>query len=322
MAVFTELAFDEVRAWLLRLDVGDLTGLEGVSSGIENTNYFVDTSQGRWVLTVFERLGFEQLPFYLRLMQHLARHGLPVPEPRADAGGEIMHRLRGKPAALCTRLAGRHVELPTLAHCAQLGGTLARLHGAAADFGMQQPNLRGLLWWRETAPRVRPYLDADACALLDEELRFQEQLAASAAYAGLPRAAVHADLFRDNVLFDSADQRDVLTGCVDFYFAGVDTLLFDLAVCLNDWCIDADSGRIDETRATALMLAYQRQRVLTAAEHRLLPALLRAAALRFWLSRLADLHLPRDAAIVAPKDPHHFERLLRERIAQPWHPPR
>lgn len=320
MAVFTELHTDEVRAWLRPLQVGELVSMEPVTAGIENTNYFVDTADGRWVLTLFERLSSDQLPFYLRLMQHLARHALPVPEPRADASGEIVHRLHGKPAALCTRLAGRHELRPTLAHNAQLGQVLARLHLAAADFAMQQPNLRGLAWWRETAPRVRPFLNADAAALLDEELGFQEQLAASAAYAGLPRAAVHADLFRDNTLFDT-DETGLpqLTGCIDFYFAGVDTLLFDLAVCINDWCIDDDSGRIDEPRAEALMLAYERHRPLSAAEHRLMPALLRAAALRFWLSRLADAHLPRDAAMLQPKDPRHFERLLRERVTAPWH---
>jgi len=169
---------------------------------------------------------------------------------------------------------------------------------------------------------VRPFLAAEAAALLDSEMQFQQHLAQTAAPAQLPRAAVHADLFRDNVMFDANEGRDRLSGCIDFYFAGVDTLLYDIAVCINDWCIDIDSGRIDELRAAALLAAYQRERALTALEHRLLPALLRAAALRFWLSRLADLHLPREAAVLQPKDPAHFERLLRERIANPWHPPR
>jgi homoserine kinase type II len=322
MAVFTELSFDEVRDWLRPLAVGELVALDGVAAGIENTNYFVDTAdRRRWVLTVFERLSAAQLPFYLRLQQHLARRGLPVPEPQADAAGEIVHTMRGKPAALCSRLPGRHVEHPSADHCAQLGATLARLHVAAADFALQQPNLRGLSWWRETAAWVRRHLDPDARALLDDELAFQQQLAGSAAYQGLPRAAVHADLFRDNVLFDDAQGHDHLSGCIDFYFAGVDTLLFDLAVCLNDWCLADDGGRIDDARAAMLLAGYQRHRKLASAEHRLLPALLRAAALRFWLSRLADAHGPRDAAMLAPKDPTHFERLLRRRVEQPWHPP-
>lgn len=319
MAVFTELARHEVEAFVAHLNAGELVELAPIGAGVENTNYFVTTSVGGWVLTVFERLSREQLPFYLRLMQHLARRGAPVPEPRGNAAGELVHSLRGKPAALCTRLPGRHVDAPDAAHCAALGRTLAALHAAAADFALVQPNLRGLAWWQAVAPRLRPFLDTAALRLLDDEMAFQQQLAASAAYASLPRAAVHADLFRDNVLFD-ADAGERLSGCVDFYFAGVDTLLFDLAVCVNDWCLADEAGRIDETRAAALLGAYGGQRSLTAAEHRLFPAALRAAALRFWLSRLADLHLPREAALLQPKDPRHFERMLRERVAQPWHP--
>ncbi|HEX6017910.1 MAG TPA: homoserine kinase [Burkholderiaceae bacterium] len=319
MAVFTELARHEVEAFVAHLNAGELIGLAPIGAGIENTNYFVTTSDGDWVLTVFERLTREQLPFYLRLMQHLARRGAPVPEPRGDAAGELVHSLRGKPAALCTRLPGRHVDAPDAAQCAALGRTLAALHAAAADFALVQPNLRGLAWWQAVAPQLRPFLDAAALRLLDDEMAFQQQLATSAAYASLPRAAVHADLFRDNVLFD-ADAGERLSGCVDFYFAGVDMLLFDLAVCVNDWCLADEAGRIDETRAAALLGAYGEQRSLTAAEHRLFPAALRAAALRFWLSRLADRHLPREAALLQPKDPRHFERMLRERVAQPWHP--
>ncbi len=322
MAVFTELTDDEVRAFVTQLHAGELQALQPVHAGIENTNYFVTTSSGSWVLTLFERLTHAQLPFYLRLMRHLARHGLPVPEPRAAADGALVNTLRGKPAALCTRLQGRHVDAPGTQNCAALGHALVGLHAGAVDFDGTQPNLRGLPWWQGIAPKVRPFLNADAATLLDEEIAFQQQLAASAAYAGLPRAAVHADLFRDNVLFDGPEGHEHLSGCIDFYFAGVDTLLFDLAVCINDWCLADETGRIDDARAAALLAAYADRRALTPTEHRLFPALLRAAALRFWLSRLADLHLPREAALLQPKDPHHFERLLRQRIDVPWHPQR
>jgi homoserine kinase type II len=320
MAVFTEVGLDEARSLMARLGLGELRAMQGIAAGIENTNYFVTTDRGTWVLTLFERLDPAQLPFYLGLMQHLARQGLPVAEPHADAAGAILHRVAGKPAAVVDRLPGAHQLAPDLHHCAQLGAVLARMHVAAAGFMLVQPNLRGLSWWQATAPRVRPFLGADQAALLDDELAFQQRLAASAAHAALPRAAVHADLFRDNVLFDGLPGHEKLTGCLDFYFAGVDTLLFDLAVCINDWCLAADEQRIDDARARALVGAYAAVRPLGPAEHRLMPALLRAAALRFWLSRLADLHLPRDAALLAPKDPAHFERLLRERIASPWHP--
>lgn len=322
MAVYTEVAFDEAARLVERLGLGQTSALVGIEGGIENTNYFVDTDTGRFVLTVFERLGPAQLPFYLRLMQHLAQRGLPVPEPKVDAAGEILHAIAGKPAAVVDRLVGRSHLAPDAAHCAQVGAVLARMHGAVGDFGMHQPNLRGLDWWRETAPLVRPRLDPAQIELLDAELAFQEQLAGTAAYAALPRGAVHADLFRDNVMFDAdAGGEDRLTGLFDFYFAGVDTFAFDIAVCLNDWCTDVASGRLDEERATAFTRSYAAVRPLSGTERRLLPAMMRAAALRFWLSRLRDLHLPRDAALLTPHDPARFERVLRHCIDEPWHAP-
>ena len=321
MAVFTEVPLDVARAFVARLGIGTLTGLRGIRGGIENTNYFVTTDRGEWVLTLFERLTADELPFYLHLMRHLARKGLPVPEPRADDSGEILHTLLGKPAALVDRMPGAHQLAPDQHHCEQVGDVLARMHLAALDYPRLQPNPRGLAWWEATVPLVLPFLDDASRELLSSELAFQRSLAASAAFASLPRGPVHADLFRDNVMFDGLPGRERLTGLLDFFFAGVDTFVFDLAVCLNDWCIDLDSGRGVDERAAALVAAYERVRPLTGVERRLLPALLRAAALRFWLSRLDDLHRPRDARLLVPHDPAHFERVLRERIATPWHPP-
>lgn len=320
MAVYTEVSFEDAGHLLHSLGRGQLTGLRGVQGGIENTNYFVSTDQGEWVLTLFERLGSEQLPFYLQLMQHLARHGLPVPEPQADAAGQILHRVCGKPAALVNRLPGRHQLAPQRRHVEQVGEMLARMHLAAADFAAQQPNLRGLAWWAQTVPQVLPFLGAAQAALLREELAFQQSVAASPAAASLPRGVIHADLFRDNVVFDGDGDEQRLSGVFDFYFAGVDALLFDLAVCLNDWCVDRPGGRLVEDQATALCSAYDRVRALGTVERRLMPAMLRAAAFRFWLSRLWDLHLPRDASLLEAHDPSHFERVLRERIERPWHP--
>ena len=286
MAVYTEVSRSEAAALIARLDLGELTELKGIGSGIENTNYFADTTQGRYVLTVFERLTFEQLPFYLRLMQHLAAHGIPVPAPQPDASGQLVHALAGKPAAIVTRLPGSHRLAPGPAHCEQVGEMLARMHLAAADFELRQPHLRGLSWWTETVPAVLPHLGAEPTDLLREELAFQQHLAASPTGQALPRGPIHADLFRDNVMFDDTAGPDRLCGFFDFYFAGTDTLLFDLAVCLNDWCADAASGALDEPRAAALVAAYERVRPLAGTELRALPALLRAAALRFWISRL------------------------------------
>lgn len=313
MAVFTEVSTPEARALLRHLQLGELLALRGIEGGIENTNYFLGSAQGQFVLTLFERLDAAQLPFYLHLMKHLVQGGVPVPEPQADAKGALLHSVCGKPAAVVTRLRGQSELAPQPWHCAAVGAMLARMHLVGRDFDRRQPHLRGLPWWNQTAPLVLPHLAPDQAALLQAELAYQNHVAAGSACAALPRGPVHADLFRDNVMFDG----DELTGFFDFYFAGVDHWLFDLAVCLNDWCIDPHSGAHDARRANSLLDAYQSRRPLSAAERRLLPAMLRAAALRFWISRLWDLHLPRQAALLKPHDPGHFERVLRQRIASP-----
>ncbi len=313
MAVFTEVSEAQAAQLMQSLNLGTLTRLQGIQGGIENTNYFVSTDQGEHVLTLFERLTHAQLPFYLHLMKHLAGRGIPVPDPVADASGEILHTVCGKPAAVVNRLAGKSQLAPQAVHCAAVGDMLARMHLAGADYPRQQPNLRGLAWWNETVPVVLPHLTPAQAELIQSELAFQNHTAASSAYAALPRGPVHAELFRVLVMFDG----DVLTGFFDFYFAGVDTWLFDLAVCLNDWCIDLPTGQHDETRAQAMLAAYQSVRPLQAAERALLPAMLRAGALRFWTSRLWDVHLPREASMLVPHDPTHFERVLRERVAHP-----
>ncbi len=316
MAVFTEVPETDARELLQRLGLGELTALRGIEGGIENTNYFATTDEGEYVLTLFERLTFEQLPFYLHLMKHLAQRGIPVPDPAADKAGDILHTVQGKPAAVVNRLRGRSELAPGPSHCAAVGAMLARMHLAGQGYNRSQPNLRGLPWWNETVPVVLPYLTPEQASLLSSELAYQNHVAESAAYEALPRGPVHADLFRDNVMFDGEE----LTGFFDFYFAGVDTWLFDLGVCLNDWCIDLATGAHDAERARALLDAYGRERALTAQERRLLPAMLRAGALRFWISRLWDFHLPREASMLKPHDPTHFERVLRQRVAYPVAP--
>ncbi len=316
MAIYTEVTFDAAAAFLAPLNIGVLTQLKPCSGGIENTNYFADTTQGRYVLTLFERLTHEQLPFYLHLMNHLAQRGIAVPKPQANADGDILMTLNGKPAAVVNRLRGDHHLAPDAADCAQLGSMLARMHLAGQDFAMQQPNLRGLGWWTQTVPVVLPFLTPSQAELITTELHLAKTVAASSAYAALPRGHIHADLFRDNVMFDGTE----LTGFFDFYFAGVDCLLFDVAVCLNDWCIDLTTGALVDERADALLTAYSAVRAFTTDEQRLLPTLMRNAALRFWLSRLWDVHLPRDASLLTAHDPTHFERVLRQRANPPRHP--
>ena len=307
MAVYTELSDEEAAAFFQSLGLGQPRSVRGITSGIENTNYFVDTRNGAYVLTLFERLTAEQLPFYLYLMRHLAARGIPVPDPVDNARGDILHALKGRPAVVVNRLPGESVMAPAAAHCRAVGKMLGRMHVAGCDYPRWQANPRGLAWWSNAVPAVSPYISDEQQALIASELAFQRQIALSADFARLPKGPVHADMFRDNVLFDG----ERLTGIIDFYFAGCDTLLFDVAVSLNDWCIDGPTGGQDDERAAAFLNGYESIRALTFAERGLLQTLRRAGAFRFWLSRLSDLHLPREAALLNPHDPGHFERILR-----------
>ena len=313
MAVYTDVSFDEAFDLLQALGLGPLQSLKACTGGIENTNYFVDTDSGAYVLTLFERLSFEQLPFYLQLMKHLAERGIPVPNPAPDKTGSLLHSLKGKPAAVVNKLRGASELSPTLAHCTQVGTTLARMHLAGLDFGLSQPNLRTLPWWNATLPSVLPHVTAQQRSLLLGELAYQNHVASSSAYKTLPRGVVHGDLFRDNVMFEGGE----LTGFFDFYFAGCDTFLFDIGVSLNDWCVDLPTGQHDAARANAFLAAYQSVRVLTAHERALLPAMTRAGALRFYISRLWDFYLPREASVLKAHDPTHFERVLTGRVLHP-----
>jgi homoserine kinase type II len=316
MAVFTSVSMADLDSWITQYSLGKAKSIRGISSGIENSNFFLDTEAGEYVLTLFENLDFQQLPFYLELMRHLAERLVLVPAPVPTRQGQILNSLHGKPAAIVSKLEGSCQLAPAPVHCAAVGAMLAKMHLAANDFAIRQPNLRGLDWWVETAPVVLPFLSASCAQLLQDEVRYQQEFAASAAYVRLPAGPIHADLFRNNVMFEG----ETLSGFFDFYFAGCDTWLFDVAVCINDWCIDLDSGVLDQARVHAMLAAYHAVRPFTADEQQAWQPLLRAGALRFWLSRLYDFHLPRDAEMLTPHDPTHFERILRERIAHPAAP--
>lgn len=310
MAVFTAVNLDDVGQWITQFPLGNAIALKGIASGIENSNFFLSTDSGEYVLTIFENLSFAQLPFYLKLMRHLADRGVLVPAPVANADGELIVALHGKPAAIVSKLEGHSQMDPQPVHCAAVGTMLAKMHLAAQDFPLQQANLRGLDWWNSTTPQVLPFLSDSNAHLLRAEMHFQDAFAACATYRALARGPVHADLFRNNVMFDGAR----LTGFFDFYFAGCDTWLFDVAVTINDWCIDQDSGVLDIARVRALLDAYHAVRPFTHDEQVAWQPMLRGAALRFWLSRLYDFYLPREAEMLTPHDPSHFERILRERI--------
>jgi homoserine kinase type II len=309
LSVYTPVTEAELAAWLRRYSVGELAACEPIKAGIENTNYFVTTTQGRYVLTLFERLPAEELPFYLGLMAHLARHGIPAPAPIADLADQYLGRLNGKPAALVTRLPGASLEHPGERECAELGGLLARMHLAGRSYAAYLDNPRGPKWWRLAAAEVRPFLDAGRRELLDAELA----VLGDERFPDLPRGPVHADLFRDNALFD--DGR--ISGVIDFYFAGVDCFLYDIAVCANDWCLAdlQNDPTLEAGRTRALLGGYEAVRPVADAERAAWPLMLRAAALRFWLSRLYDYHLPRPGMLVHAHDPEHFRRILECRRA-------
>ena len=323
MAVFTSLTEDELRPWLAGYEAGELRSLTGIAAGIENSNFFLGTSSGEFVLTIFEKLTPDELPFYLGLTAHLEQGGIPCPGPVPDRAGRHFSQLKGKPAAIVRRLPGKSHMQPTDTDRAQVAATLARMHIAGKSYTNLQGNPRGPHWWAVTAPQVMPYLSPDNQALLADELKFQ----ASHRLDQLPRGPVHADLFRDNVLFQNTDAGSQLGGFIDFYFAGWDCLLFDVAVCVNDWCIEREgehAGELIASQAQVFLDAYHAVRPFIAEEQASLPVMLRAGALRFWLSRLFDFHLPRAGELITPHDPAHFERILKQRRAMaalPWiHP--
>ncbi|MDO8651956.1 MAG: homoserine kinase [Undibacterium sp.] len=309
MAVFTPVTLDDLRPWMAQFPLGKALAIKGIASGIENSNFFIQTEAGEFVLTIFENLSFEQLPFYLRLMRHLADRGVLVPAPIANAQGELVVALHGKPAAIVSKLEGASQMSPAPVHCAAVGDMLARMHLAGQDFTIRQPNLRALDWWHATTPKVLPFLSDANQHLLRSEIHYQDAFASTPIYHALPKGPIHADLFRNNVMFDG----ERLTGFFDFYFAGCDSWIFDVAVTVNDWCIDLASGELDLARVNAMLAAYHAVRPFTREESVAWQPMLRAAAFRFWLSRLYDYHLPRDAEMLTPHDPAHFERILRLR---------
>lgn len=307
MSVYTSVEPEQLARFLSQYDLGDATEFVGIANGVENTNYFLATDQGRYVLTLFERHDKPDLDFFLGLAQTLADRGLPCPKPLLDRQGRYLNRLNGKYAAIVQRLSGVAPVHPNASQCQAVGDVLGRIHTQGIHFNGVREDGRGQGWRRTVAAAVAGHLTRQDAKLLWEEVRYQELNQPS-----LPRGIIHADLFRDNTLFLGHQ----LSGVIDFYLACRGDLLYDLAICVNDWCIHAD-GALAPALTQAMLTAYHAQRPLTPAEQPAWLLMLRRAALRFWLSRLHDLHYPRDGEMTHTKDPDHFKNILLLRIEQP-----
>lgn len=305
MAVYTEVADDDLARFVASYGLGRVLSCKGIAEGVENTNYLLHTERGAFILTLYEkRVARADLPFFLGLMEHLAARGIVCPLPVRDTGGRMLGELAGRPAALVTFLEGVWPKKPQVRHCSGVGAALARLHQAAQGFAVRRENALGPAGWRPLfqrfgadAGRVAPGLAETITAELDHLDRHWPD--------GLPAGVIHADLFPDNVFFLD----DEVSGLIDFYFACNDTYAYDIAVCLNAWCFEPDVT-FNAVKGAALLAAYQQERALNDAERAALPTLARGAALRFLLTRAHDwIHRPANA-LVTPHDPIAYLRRL------------
>lgn len=305
MSVYTTIEEDELKDFLCNYDVGELVDYEGISDGIENTNYFVNTDHGQFVLTIFEHHSFTEMQYYLNLMHHLAHHNVPSANPVADKNGRYLSHFKDKPIALVERLTGSSIIETTVDHCRQLGEAMGKMHAAGLTYQAKQANPRGPTWCQKTAALVIDKLDPEEQEKLNAEVHYQKEQR----HANLPRGVIHADLFRDNALWDN----DAFSGIIDFYYSCDDVLLYDLAIAANDWCSNEDAS-LNRDKTGALLTEYNNYRPLDNFEQQYWPAMLRAGALRFWLSRLHDKHFPREGELVHTKNPDAFRAILFDRI--------
>jgi len=305
MSVYTSVNIKELKIWLQDYAFDNLTDYKGIKSGITNTNYFLMTAHDRFVLTLFEKNTIEDLPYFVDLMSHLATHSFLCPKPILKKNGIALSILKNKPALIVTCLKGKEVTNPEVNHCKAVGKSLAELHVKSANFVAQHQNTRDLSWIKKTAETLFNELPQDESKLLKEEILYQEKQNYK-----LPKSTIHGDLFKDNVLF----LNDEVSGFIDFYYACTDYLILDVAIAVNDWCVNSD-GSFDESRLNAFLDAYKKIRSFNDNEDRAWNDVLRLASLRFWVSRLNDFYHAEEGELTFIKDPNHFKKILKKRIS-------
>jgi homoserine kinase type II len=306
MSVYTSVNIKELKIWLQDYAFDNLTDYQGIKSGITNTNYFLMTAHDRFVLTLFEKNTIEDLPYFVDLMSHLATHSFLCPKPILKKNGTALSILKNKPALIVTCLKGKEVTNPEVNHCKAVGKSLAELHVKSANFVAQHQNTRDLSWIKKTAETLFNELPQDESKLLREEILYQEKQNYK-----LPKSTIHGDLFKDNVLF----LNDEVSGFIDFYYACTDYLILDVAIAVNDWCVNSD-GSFDESRLNAFLDAYKKIRSFNDNEDRAWNDVLRLASLRFWVSRLNDFYHAEEGELTFIKDPDHFKKILKKRISE------
>ncbi|QDC45683.1 homoserine kinase [Candidatus Methylopumilus universalis] len=305
MSVYTSVNIEELKIWLQDYALDNLTDYQGIKSGITNTNYFLMTAHDRFVLTLFEKNTIEDLPYFVDLMAHLAKNSFLCPKPIFKNNGTALSILKNKPALIVTCLKGKELNKPEVKHCKAVGASLAELHMKSANFKAQHQNTRDLNWIKKTAETLFSELPQDESLLLREEILYQEKKNYK-----LPKSTIHGDLFRDNVLF----LNDQVSGFIDFYYACTDYLILDVAIAVNDWCINND-GSFDEARLNAFLDAYKKIRSFNDDEDQAWNDILRLASLRFWVSRLNDFYHIEEGELTFIKDPDHFKKILKQRIS-------
>ena len=306
MSVYTSVNIEELKIWLQDYALDNLTDYQGIKSGITNTNYFLMTAHDRFVLTLFEKNTIEDLPYFVDLMAHLAKNSFLCPKPIFKNNGTALSILKNKPALIVTCLKGKELNKPEVKHCKAVGASLAELHMKSANFTAQHQNTRDLNWIKKTAETLFSELPQDESLLLREEILYQEKQNYK-----LPKSTIHGDLFRDNVLF----LNDEVTGFIDFYYACTDFIILDVAIAVNDWCVN-DDGSFDKARLNAFLDAYKKIRSFNDDENQAWNNILRLASLRFWVSRLNDFYHAEEGELTYTKDPNHFKKILKQRISE------